>query len=368
MSPTARAAVAATVFFAAFTAVLLSGLLDPATLETVSGATFIVLGLIYVPLAVRTARAAHGRLKAAWVAMTIGFASWLLGEVLWAYYHWAASHSSASHSSAEAAPLPSWADAAYLAYAPWVCVALLLFPTARSWRSQAQMILDGVIVAGSFFLISWMTAMRSVWHSVVNGALEFAVSVAYPVSDVLVMTVGLLVAIRAAPGLRLTLTLLVAGLMAAALSMWVYESNTTGYSAGSLVNLRHAANSLLIIVALVQPATGPHPVIPPPLLRPAGCPGRCRWCRWWSPHCSRPGRIAPWSASPGGDHRRTADRGPALAADSGGRRTRQARATDPDDDQAAVRRTQERGQIRRLHPARRPPRTGSGEIALSAVA
>jgi len=266
--------VAATVFFAAFTAVLLSGLLDPATHETVSDATFIVLGLIYVPLAVRTARAAHGRLKAAWVAMTIGFASWLLGEVLWAYYHWAASHSSASHSSAshssaEAAPFPSWADAAYLAYAPWVCVALLLFPTARSWRSQAQMILDGVIVAGSFFLISWMTAMRSVWHSVAGNALEFAVSVAYPVSDVLVMTVGLLVAIRAAPGLRLTLTLLVAGLMAAALadSLWVYESNTTGYSAGSLVNLLYAANSLLIIVALVaghRAAPGDPAAAPPP--------------------------------------------------------------------------------------------------------
>lgn len=259
MSPTARAAVAATVFFGAFTALLLSGRLDPAGLETVSDATFIALGLVYVPLAARMARSARGRLKAAWVAMTIGFASWLLGEVLWAYYH----------SRAGEAPFPSWADAAYLAYVPWVCVALLLFPTARSWRSQAQMILDGVIVTGSFFLISWMTAMRSVWQSVEGNALEFAVSVAYPAGDVLVMTIGLLVAIRAAPGLRLTLTLLVAGLMAAALadSLWIYQSNTTGYSAGSLVNLLYAANALLIIVALVaghnaapaDPAKAPPP-------------------------------------------------------------------------------------------------------------
>lgn len=243
MSATARAGIAAVAVFIAYAAVVHSGRLGPKGLETFSDATFIALGLVYVPLALRTARSARGRLKTAWTAMTIGFASWLLGEVLWAYYH----------SSSAEAPFPSWADAAYLAYVPWVCLALLLFPAARSWRSQAQMILDGIIVAGSFFLISWMTATRSVWQSVEGNSLEFAVSVAYPVGDVLVMTIGLLVLIRAAPGLRLTLTLLVAGLMAAALgdSLWIYASNTTGYSAGSLVNLLYAANSLLIIVALV---------------------------------------------------------------------------------------------------------------------
>lgn len=243
VSPTARAGVAATAVFIAFTAVLLSGRLDSASLQTFTDVTFIVLGLVYVALAARLARSTHGRVKAAWTAMTIGFASWLLGEVLWTYYR----------SMPGETPFPSWADAAYLAYVPWVCLALLRFPTGRSWRSQAQMILDGVIVTGSFFLISWTTAMRSVWQSVEGNALEFAVSVGYPAGDVLVMTIGLLVLIRAAPGMRLTLTLLVAGLMAAAVadSLWIYESHTTGYSAGSLIDLLYAANSLLIIVALV---------------------------------------------------------------------------------------------------------------------
>ncbi len=243
MSAGARAGIAAAVFFVGFAAVLLSGRLNTARLETFSDTTFIALGLFFVPLALRTARSVQGRLKAAWTAMAIGFASWLLGEVLWAFYH----------SSSAAAPFPSWADAAYLAYVPWVCVALLLFPSARGWRSQAQIVLDGIIVAGSFFLISWMTAMRSVWQSMEGNSLELAVSVAYPAGDVLFMTIGLLVLIRAAPGLRLMLTLLVAGLMAAAVadSLWIYGSNTTGYSAGSLINLLYAANSLLIIVALV---------------------------------------------------------------------------------------------------------------------
>lgn len=243
MSPTARAAMAAAVVFAVFTVVLKSGLLNPEAEETVSDLTFIALGLVYVPLAVRTARSARGRLRSAWIAMTIGFVFWLLGEALYAY----------NHVVADTARSPSWADAAYLAYYPWVCFALLLFPTARSWRSQAQTILDAVIVTGSFFLISWLTVLRPVWQGESGSKLEFAVSVAYPVGDVLIMTVGLLVLIRAAPGLRMTLTLLVAGLMAAALadSLWAYESNTSGYSAGSLINLLYLANSLLIIVALV---------------------------------------------------------------------------------------------------------------------
>lgn len=175
--------------------------------------------------------------------MTIGFASWLVGEAIWAY----------TRLFSIQTPTPSWSDAAYLAYYPWVCFALLLFPTARSWRSQAQVILDAVIVTGSFLLISWLTVMRSVWQNGSGNKLEFLVSLAYPAGDVLIMTIGLLVLIRAAPGLRLTLSLLVAGLMAAAVadSLWAYQSNTTGYSAGSLIDLLYAASALLIIVALV---------------------------------------------------------------------------------------------------------------------
>ncbi len=254
-SPVARGGVAAGVFFLAFAAFLRWGRLDPEATETITDLTFVALGLIYVPLAVRTARSAYGRVKAAWVAMAIGFAFWLLGESLWAYYQLIV----------DEVPSPAWSDAAYLAYYPWVCLALLLFPTARSWRSQARVILDAIIVTGSFFLISWLTLMRSVWQARSESKLEFVVSLAYPVGDLLIATIGVLVLIRAAPGLRRTLTLLVAGLLAAALadSWWVYQSNAMDYSAGSWIDLLYAANALLIIVALIAGyKTGPgHPRI-----------------------------------------------------------------------------------------------------------
>jgi hypothetical protein len=200
-SPAARAGLAAAVFFLAFAGVLKSGRLGVTEAEAFSDLVFVALGLIYVSLAIRTSMAAYGWLKTAWTVMAVGFACWLLGETLWAYYEVIAGQK----------PSPSWADAAYLAYYPCVCVALLLFPSARSWRSQAQTVLDAVIVTGSFFLISWLTVLRPIWQSQAENKTEFVVSVAYPVGDVLVMTVGLLVLVRAAPGLRRTLTLLVLG-------------------------------------------------------------------------------------------------------------------------------------------------------------
>jgi hypothetical protein len=241
--PVGRAGLAAAICFVGITALLKSGTLGPAKTNIVTDLIFVALGLVYVPLAVRVARAAPGRLKTAWVAMTISFAGWLLGETLWAYYQLVAHE----------APSPSWADVAYLSYYVWACVGLLLFPGARSWRSQAQMVLDALIVTGSFALISWLTVLRPIWQNRTGNRLELVVALGYPVGDVLVMTLGLLVLIRAARGMRLTLSVLVAGLAAAAVadSLWVYESNTEGYSAGDLVDVLYFANSLLVIVALV---------------------------------------------------------------------------------------------------------------------
>ncbi len=221
MSPTVRAGIAAAVFFIEYAAFIHSGRLESESLERFSHATFIALGLVYVPLAVRTARSARGRLKAAWTAMAIGFVSWLLGEALWGNYHLSADQK-----------FFHWADVAYLAYVPLVCVALLLFPTARSWRSQVQMILDGIIVSGSFFLIFWLTAMHSVWKGGAGDNRDLAVSLAYAAGDVLVMTVGLLVLNRAAPELRLPLTLLVAGQMAAALARLAAAVAAAGAAGG----------------------------------------------------------------------------------------------------------------------------------------
>jgi hypothetical protein len=266
MPTTARAGVAAAVILVVFSLWLLA---VPQTAELVGNLFPIALGLVAVLLAAVTARSAHGGQRAAWAVMAIGLACWLLGDVLWAYYELAS----------DRAPFPSRADAAYLIYAPTVCVALVMFTGEVSWSGLNRVaFLDGVIVACSFFLISWVAVMRTVWRSGAESPMEFAVSMAYPVADFLVVTVGVLVLIRSPTRLRTTLSLLVAGLACSAVadSGWTFLQNSTGYSTGNPIDILWVASSLLIGVAAVagyhaEPGTGVS----------AASPG---WLSLWLPY------------------------------------------------------------------------------------
>ena len=104
------------------------------------------------------------------------------------------------------------ADAAHLLYVPWVLVALLLFPRRRESAQPGPNDLDGVVVASSFFLISWVAEMRDVFRSGTERGLDFAVAVAYPLGDIPVVTVAFLVLVRAAQ-LRVMWSLLLGGLV-----------------------------------------------------------------------------------------------------------------------------------------------------------
>lgn len=259
MPTTAQAGAAAAAFFVAFTVFLLAGWPNDHTVEVISALVFPLLGLLYVPLAVRAAISAGGRLRAAWLMLAIGLATWALGDTLSGYYAVILGRE----------PFPSWADAAYLAYIPLVVTALVLFPSARSWRDQGRMVLDGLILAGSTFVIAWLAVMRTAWHSGGTSGSAFAISLAYPAGDVLIVTVSVLVLLRVPSGLRFPLIMLLAGLVSAAVadSVWAYLWNSAGHTVGHLPNILYAASMLLIIVALVaaqHAEPGPAAVARPP--------------------------------------------------------------------------------------------------------
>lgn len=242
MPTTAQTAAVAAAIFVVFTALEFNSSEDEADLLNLL--LFPALGLVYVPLSALVARNARGRMRAAWWVMTIGLVCWAVGELLFSYYGFTNGET----------PFPSWADAAYLMYVPFVAMALLLFPSLRSWRDQGRVFLDGLIVTGSFVLISWLEVMRTIWFDGPEDRLDFLVSLAYPVGDVLVLTLGFLVLLRAPSGLRLTFTLLVAGLACAALadSGWAYlTQRDADPTLEWLPEVLYVANALLIIVALV---------------------------------------------------------------------------------------------------------------------
>ncbi len=240
---TAQAGVAAIGFFAAYSVFLLSGWPNQDTAAIVTAVVFPLLGLLYVPLAALAARSARGRLRAAWLTLMLGLAAWALGDTVSGYYNVVLGYE----------PFPSWADAAYLAYIPIVVSALVLFPSARSWRDQGRMVLDGLILAGSIFIIAWLAVMRTAWHSGGTNGPAFVISLAYPAGDVLIVTVSVLVLVRVSAGLRPPMILLLTGMVSAtaADSVWAYLWNSEGHVVGILPNMLYAASVLLIIVALV---------------------------------------------------------------------------------------------------------------------
>jgi hypothetical protein len=241
--PIQRAAAVAAVVFVVYMMLVMTRWPSAEFVRTLTDVTFPVAGFVYVSLAALTARSARGRLRAAWLALAAGFAFWAVAEWLWTYFE---------HIDG-AVPYPSWADAFYMLYIPGAAAALLLFPNVGTWRHQSRLIVDGIIVTASLFVISWLTVMGPIWTAGAGNRLEFALSLAYPAGDVLLLALGLMVLVRVPAELRLTLGLLVAALACSALGngVWSYLGDPQAYRTGNIQDVFYFANIVLVILALI---------------------------------------------------------------------------------------------------------------------
>jgi diguanylate cyclase (GGDEF)-like protein len=177
-------------------------------------------------------RAVHavGRRRRAWSALGAALVCWAVGDAIWAWLE-----------ATGQDPFPSVADVAYLAFGPLACVGLLLLPDRGGPVRRMQGVLDALATSGALVLVSWATALGAA----VRGAdpvelLASAVSVAYPVLDVLVTVLAVLTLARAPAGRpRRPLALLVTGLVliCAADSGFVYLTATEGYEPGSALDV-----------------------------------------------------------------------------------------------------------------------------------
>ena len=246
----AHVAAVAAVVFIAFTAWLLGGWSHGNSVTVIDDIVLIVLAVPAVVFAALAAQSARGRLRAAWVALTIGLLGWAVGEVIWTYYEL----------NLHQSPFPSVADGAYLLLPIGACVAMLLFPNDRSSQSRGRLLLDGVIVAGSLFLVSWVTVLGPVYEAGAPDRLGFVISLAYPVSDVVILTVAAVVLLRARTEQRLPLTLLTAGMACIALSDsgFAYLNAKNQYASGDAIDIGWVAGLLLITVAAAAGREAAH--------------------------------------------------------------------------------------------------------------
>ena len=152
----------------------------------------------------------------------------------------------------EPAPFPSLADAGYLLFPPLALAALLVRPSAAfDGRGRPRVVLDGLMVAGALFNLSWATTLGTVFKQGADSTGSLIVGMAYPVEDLVVLAVALMVLVHARS--RTGLLLVTAGIvgMSVADSAFVYLTAKGDYATGNPVDIAWVAAFLLIGLAAV---------------------------------------------------------------------------------------------------------------------
>ena len=192
--------------------------------------------------------------------MGLGMAGWSIGQAFWSYYQ---------IFSNTPLPSPSIADVGYLTMPVFALPALLAFavdhsrPTAASGqrRAWAVFVLDGSIVVGSLFILTWASALGSVVQNGAPTTGAFVVAIAYPVTDlILVVIVVLLAVTRWVPQqLRTQLWLLGSGLVgiSASDSIFAYLVSSDAEVMPPATNAGFIAGPVLIAIAAMVPSTAP---------------------------------------------------------------------------------------------------------------
>ena len=243
---------AVSVAFVAYGAWLVAGWGGPSVVRTVSDLASILAGTFAVGCAATTTLASRARQRWAWGLLTIGLLCWLFGDVVWAYYElWLRT---------DPTPFPSAADAGYLLFPVAVCASLVALPVGSPGQSQIRLLLDGVIVAGSLFVIVWATGLEDVFHAAADGQFAFVVSMAYPLTDLVLLTVAVLILMRARKGQRAVVTVFAAAIaiMAVSDTAFVILNAENVYLSGGLVDIGWVAGLLLLGAAAVLGSRSQH--------------------------------------------------------------------------------------------------------------
>jgi diguanylate cyclase (GGDEF)-like protein len=190
--------------------------------------------------------------------MAVGMLGWSVGQAFWSWYQ---------IFSDTPLPSPSIADIGYLTM-PVLALPALLALDVEPPRHSGQVLrrdrlvfsLDGAIVVGSLFILTWATALGAVVHTETPNVPALAVAIAYPLTDlILVVIVVLLIATGRVPRqLRPQLWLLGAGLVGLSVSDSIFAClvSSGADEMPPLTNAGFIAGPLLIAVAALATADG----------------------------------------------------------------------------------------------------------------
>lgn len=200
-------------------------------------------------LAIMRAQVLPKERRIAWHLLGLASISWGLGGVAWAYYELVARVE---------APFPSLADVGYLGLIPFGIGALLVMVVGSTQvASRLRTLLDGlIIVLALLFLAMGTFAGPIVDYARANySTFEQAVLLAYPLGDLILLSLLLLVASRVTAGVQRTFMVIAAGLvclMVADVGYWYLSAQGT-YSTGVWTDIGWVAGFSLLGYAALRP-------------------------------------------------------------------------------------------------------------------
>src|ERR1700682_3695675 len=184
-----------------------------------------------------------GRSRFAWVLLRTAALAWAAGEGVGAYYQFIGVQ----------LMYPPITDIGHLAAVPLAVAGIAVFPGRHRGASRMPFLLDGAILAGALVLISWATVLGSVYHAGTSGTPALT-GLAYPISDIVMAVMALLLVGRTAGAGRLPLLLVMTGIFANLLadSGSVYLTTVTGEAPPQIMGTGWAAGFLLMALGAVR--------------------------------------------------------------------------------------------------------------------
>ena len=188
------------------------------------------------------------RFRRVWIFLSAATIAWGIGQIIWASYE----------SSGREVPFPSLADVGYLAMFPLAAVSFFLLPTAsQTLAGRLRTIIDGLMIAGSVLLMSWVLVLGAVFEAGGEGLLPQIISLAYPLGDVVLITIILYVLLRRDQSRQqeFPIRMIAFGFVAFAVadSGFTYQTASGAYGSGSLIDIGWFLCFALILVAALRP-------------------------------------------------------------------------------------------------------------------
>ncbi|MEU5090691.1 EAL domain-containing protein [Streptomyces sp. NPDC021356] len=195
------------------------------------------------------ARRHRVRFRSAWLLFALSSAMASLGNGVWGWYEVVLD---------EPVPSPSYADLFFLCFAPPAIVGLLVLakrPVTRAgWVCLA---LDAWLIGGSLLTLSWSLALAQAARFDGPSVAHTALSLAYPLLDIALVSMVLALHFRRSPLNRTAVNTAIGGLALTVLSDALFTSPLMhhSYRSGQLLDAGWFAGSLLLAYA---PWVGPH--------------------------------------------------------------------------------------------------------------